>query len=172
MKTFLTTVHIAAILSMGLFYASCASESSSDISQDDTVKVTTVEVESADFDKYVANISIEGMSCEMMCGSKISSTLAALDGVKNTEIDFQAAGEANFAIVEYDAKTISEQEMIAAVQGIAGGIYKVNAVKVTHHKMAAAEIKKSDRSKMLSYKQADAQYRLPNIFSALAFVLR
>lgn len=125
------------------------------------VKVTFTE-EAGTSEKYMANIAIDGMACEMMCGSKIAGELNGLNGVKNTEIDFKGEGEVNFALVEFDANTVSEQEMIDAVQAIANGHYKVNAVEVKH--VVEATESQEEEDKVGSLKPT-LQYQLPNIFS-------
>jgi copper chaperone CopZ len=125
------------------------------------VKVTFTE-EAGASEKYMANIAIDGMACEMMCGSKIAGELNGLDGVKNTEIDFKGEGEVNFAVVEFDANTVSEQEMIEAVQAIANGHYKVNAVEVKH---VVAGAEKEEEEEKVSALKPTLQYQLPNIFS-------
>lgn len=125
------------------------------------VQVTFTE-EVGDQEKYVANIAIEGMACEMMCGSKISGTLADLEGVNNTSIDFKGEGEINHALVEFDATTISEQEMINAVHSIANGHYKVSSVEVKHIKKGDATPAEAEDASAYSPK---LDYSLPNVFS-------
>jgi len=68
--------------------------------------------------------------------------------------------------VEFDANTVSEQEMIKAVQAIANGHYKVNSVEVKHV-VAGPETEEKDEEKVSSYKP-ELQYQLPNIFSVFS----
>lgn len=161
MKTFNKLAFVFGTVIITLL-AGCSSdidESTTEASKD--VSVTFVE-ESGDADKYIASLSIDGMACEMACGSKISGTLAALTGVKNTSIEFNGAEEENFALVEYDANEISEKEMISAIEGLNNGHYSVKAVKVTHFtKSKAAE----DQSEKVGAVNQSFDYDLPNFFS-------
>jgi len=149
----------AAILS----FNACQTGSESRTEFQSDVPVTFTESQEGSAEKYVASLAITGMSCQMMCGSMITKTLAGLDGVKNTEIEFESAEEANFAIVEFDARKVSEKEMIAAVEKIADGHYKVASVKVVHYLPANA----AAESGATSYNQK-LDYKLPNIFSVFS----
>lgn len=84
-----------------------------------------------------ADLSIEGMSCEMMCGGSIKKALAKLPGVNSTEIEFVEGDEHDHAVVNYDATKVSDKEMIDAIQGLYDGQYKVVAVKITKQVPAA-----------------------------------
>jgi copper chaperone CopZ len=150
---------LAALILLG---ACGGSTESSQEKESSDVPVTFTE-EFGSEEKYVANIAIEGMACEMMCGNKIAGTLNELAGVKGTEIDFLGEGEINHALVEYDATTVSEQEMIEAVQSIASGHYKVSAVEVRHIKRG----EQAEGEKESAYAPS-LQYELPNVFSVFS----
>jgi len=146
-----------------LFMSGCSTSTDSNTVVENEAEVTFVE-ETADMEKYVASLSIDGMACEMACGSKISGTLADLTGVKNTSIEFNGAEEDNFAVVEFDASQISEKEMISAVEGLNNGHYSVKAVKITHFKKNEKELKED---KVGSVNQS-FDYDLPNFFSVFS----
>lgn len=78
-----------------------------------------------------ADISIEGMSCEMMCGGSIKKALAKLPGIEQTEIKFVEGDERDHAIVTYDESKVTDAQMIEAIQGLHDGQYKVLAVDIT-----------------------------------------
>lgn len=78
-----------------------------------------------------ADLKIDGMSCEMMCGSAIKQALAGLPGVEKTTIQFHEGEDADHAIVTYDESKITDEQMIEAVQQLHGGSYKVLAVSIT-----------------------------------------
>ena len=77
-----------------------------------------------------ADLKIEGMSCEMMCGGAIKKALAALPGIAETEIKFHAT-DGDHAIVTYDASKVDDSQMVEAVQKINDGAYKVLAIGIT-----------------------------------------
>lgn len=164
MKVRLNNITRSLFMVSVIFLGACTgTDQTSDAEINSDVKVTFTE-ESGTSEKYMANIAIDGMACEMMCGSKIAGELNGLNGVKNTEIDFKGEGEVNFAVVEFDANTVSEQEMIEAVQAIANGHYKVNAVEVKHV-VAGAETEDEVEEEKVSALKPTLQYQLPNIFS-------
>ncbi len=78
----------------------------------------------------IADLKIEGMTCEMMCGGAIKKALATLPGIAGTEIKFQTA-DGDHAIVTYDEGKVSDEQMIEAVQKANDGAYKVLAVDIT-----------------------------------------
>ena len=79
----------------------------------------------------MADLKIDGMSCEMMCGSAIKKALAGLPGITTTEIQFHEGEDADHAIVTYDESQVSDAQMIEAVQKIHDGAYKVMAISIT-----------------------------------------
>ena len=85
----------------------------------------------------VARLEVEGMMCAVACGSKIQKELLELDGVSNAHIDFDAERAENFVEVEFSSERVSPEAMAAKVHEIAGGIYHVNTVDVTHYALAA-----------------------------------
>lgn len=77
-----------------------------------------------------ADLKIEGMSCEMMCGGAIKKAIAALPGIAGTEIKFHAT-DGDHAIVIYDESKVSDAQLVEAVQKVNDGAYKVLAVNIT-----------------------------------------
>jgi len=166
MKTRLNKITRTLFVVSLVFFAACTeTDKTPEAETDSAVNVTFTE-ETGPNEKYLANIAIDGMACEMMCGSKIAGELNGLNGVKNTDIDFIGEGEENYAIVEYDANTVSEQEMIKAVQAIANGHYKVNSVEVKHV-VAGTQTEREEEDKVSAYRPG-LQYQLPNIFSVFS----
>ncbi len=86
-----------------------------------------------------ADLKIEGMSCEMMCGGAIKKALAALPGIADTEIKFHAA-DGDHAIVTYDASKVNDTQMVEAVQKINDGAYRVLAIGITKQVKGTANI--------------------------------
>ncbi|MCI5055796.1 MAG: cation transporter [Flavobacteriales bacterium] len=86
---------------------------------------TELEIE-ADETKTVANLTIEGMSCEKMCAGLINQKLAGLEGVKACEIDF----ENKVASVEYDDVKVNEDEMVNTITSLNDGQYSVTKIEV------------------------------------------
>lgn len=70
--------------------------------------------------------SISGMTCEIGCAKIIQSKLSKKTGITSAKVIFKDS----LGLVEYDANTISKEDIAAFVDGIAGGgLYKVNNTK-------------------------------------------
>jgi periplasmic mercuric ion binding protein len=69
----------------------------------------------------VANASskmfVSGMTCVMGCKGAIEKKLNATEGVESFAITF----EDSTAVVKFDSTVISKEEIIATVDGVAGG---------------------------------------------------
>lgn len=159
---------IAALAGMA-FYACSQGPVEESVESSSEVQVLRTEMTSeTGGERYVATLAIDGMGCAMACGSKISTALAGLDGVVNTDINFIGAGEANSAIVEFDAAQVSEKEMINIVNNLSGGHYEVKNVEIIHYAPASAGQMDADsekKEKMSSFPPSELDYKLPNIFS-------
>lgn len=92
-----------------------------------------------------ASFNIEGMSCEVMCASKIQKELTNTDGVQKASIDF----EKKSATVEYDAGKITPEKLVDVVEAVNGGdSYKVSNVKSSaDHAMYFPKEKKKKKNK-------------------------
>lgn len=79
-----------------------------------------------------AQIMIEGMTCERMCVNAVSKSIAAVPSVTVQEMRFDAEQSIDTLIVSYDASQISEQELIEAIESLAGGdTYHVKEVQLS-----------------------------------------
>ncbi|HEX8577496.1 MAG TPA: heavy metal-associated domain-containing protein [Flavobacterium sp.] len=73
-----------------------------------------------------ASFKIEGMSCAVMCASKIEKELAAMDGVQKATVDF----ETKTATVQFDDAKQSPGKLAEKVESVADGkTYKVSDIK-------------------------------------------
>ena len=121
----------------------------------------------------MADLSIDGMTCAMGCGSTIKSALAKLPGVSGTEVNFTEAGQTNHVVVTYDPAQVNDVEMVKAVQSIHNGDYKVVSVGITKQvvKEGASEAPAEDAgaSKVNASLEAVA---LPSIMALLERLVR
>ncbi len=122
----------------------------------------------------IADLSIDGMSCEMMCGSSIKKALAKLPGVNTTEIRFVEGDERDHAVVDYDASKVSDQEMITAIQSLYDGQYKVVAVHITKRVPAVGAVAQPQKGAEVRTVGAidPAAIVVPGILGLLSYVLR
>ncbi len=121
-----------------------------------------------------ADLTIEGMSCEMMCGGSIKKALAKLPGVSGTEIVFVEGEESNHAVVTYNENEVSDAELVAAIQGLYDGQYQVNGIAITRQVKGSAqtgsrEVEAVQESKVSVY--APAAILLPSVITILSRIL-
>ena len=123
----------------------------------------------------MADLSIDGMSCEMMCGGSIKKALAQLPGVSATEISFIEGETVDHAIVTYDESQVTDAQMVEAIQKLHDGQYKVMAVTITKQVKAAGgttdEAVETKAEGGVSV-QVPAQALLPGILAILTQILR
>ena len=122
-----------------------------------------------------ADISIDGMSCEMMCGGSIKKALAKLPGIESTEIKFVEGDEQDHAIVSYDDTKVTDDQMIEAIQALHDGQYKVMAVKVTKQVKSAASSNESvsnpRESATVTARAPSSSIILPSLLAILTRIL-
>lgn len=71
-------------------------------------------------------INISGMTCEIGCAKTIQSKLSKKAGVTSAKVIFKDS----LGLIEYDANTISAEDINAFINGIAGGdLYTVKSSK-------------------------------------------
>ena len=84
-------------------------------------------------DKVISeNYTIEGMMCSMGCVADVTKAVQDLDGFKTVNFDVDKERKIGYAIVTFDAEVLSREEVVAAIQGVSEGAYKVNGVKKAH----------------------------------------
>lgn len=122
----------------------------------------------------IADLSIEGMSCEMACGGAIRKALAKL-GVDGTEIKMAEAEGPDHAVVTYDATKVSDEQMINAIQAIHDGQFKVVAVSITKQVKGSAngkaEPSKSEKEDGVQA-YSPSEVVLPSVLAILSRILR
>ncbi len=82
--------------------------------------------------KQNVSLAISGMTCEIGCAKTIQSKLTKKGGVLNAKVVFKDS----IANIEFDANTTSKKDLIAFIDGIAGGdLYKASetSVKIKAH---------------------------------------
>lgn len=110
-----------------LFLTSCKDNA---VATTETATETTTESKTTALVGKVetASFTIDGMSCEIMCASKIQKELTATEGVQNATVDF----DKKLATVEYDAGVTSPEKLIEKVEAVNGGdSYKVSNLKTS-----------------------------------------
>ena len=122
-----------------------------------------------------ADLSISGMSCEMMCGGAIKKALAQVQGVSTTEIKFVEGDENDHAIVTYDPDQVNDAQLVEAVQKIHDGQYKVVAVAVTKQEKGDGAASEDGEAAEAADAKVNAELpalRLPSLLELLSLILR
>ena len=133
------------------------------------VSVNEIKVGNIDDVKTVAELEIEGMTCAIGCAKMIKKTVSDLNGVKLTEVNFNADSPIDYAIVEYNPDEINELEMAAVIQSLVDGQYKVNKIVVNKYIYAESleeEIIEKDQTSGL-----DIKFSFPNILEVFTLIL-
>ena len=103
-----------------------------------------------------ASFTIDGMSCEIMCASKIQKELTTTEGVQNATVDF----DKKLATVEYDAGVTSPEKLIELVEAVNGGdSYKVSNLKTSadHASLFQEKEKKKTRKERKAAEEKSAK---------------
>lgn len=123
----------------------------------------------------MADLSISGMTCEMMCGGSIKKALAALPGVTSTEIKFTEGDAIDHAIVTFDPAKVNDAELVKTVQALHEGQYKVSAIAITKQVKGAANSTEEEPAAQGTEVQVSAslpELVMPSLFGFLARMLR
>jgi copper chaperone CopZ len=170
-------------LSIALLASACIGTATTDAVADAAAQAAAAGIERVVTDQVInagtpvttADLAIDGMSCEMMCGGSIKKALAKLPGISGTEIAFVEGDERDHAIVTYDPAQVSDAQMIEAIQALHDGQYQVKAVHITRQVMAAgaegtAPAAAGDAASVEAYIPRPAV--LPSLVALLSQILR
>lgn len=129
---------IALLMLASIGFVSCKKETAAEPKQEE-VQVETVETtETPAAKEVVANqtidFKVDGMTCAMGCAAKIEKELNAMPGVAHAKVDF----DAKKAVVSFDNQQLSQDQIVAKVESIADGTYKVSDVQQSSEELAVA----------------------------------
>ncbi len=148
---------IFGIVLVASVISSCGSSSES--TEKASVEVSTENLTVADY-------AVEGMVCAMGCAATIEKDVADLTGVVNANVDYEA-GKAHF---EFDKAVISEKEIIAKIESIADGQYKVNQWVEENNLEEVVEsddVEASEESEESITNVRIPSFKIPNLFTLL-----
>ena len=99
-----------------------------------------------------ASFNVDGMTCEIMCASKIQKELTAKDGVQKATVDF----ENKLATIEYDSGVTSPEKLVEMVEAVNGGdSYKVSNLKSSADQAMVYKEKEKEKKKSRKQRKAD-----------------
>ena len=80
-------------------------------------------------------LEIDGMMCEIGCAGKIKKELLEQESVSSVIIDFEKGRETDYAIVEFDPKGNTTENIYGTVNAIADGkLYTVKSIETTYYR--------------------------------------
>lgn len=105
---------VSIILSSALVFSMLSSCSSNETKQEVAIEIAPENV-------LVADYEIEGMVCAMGCAKTIQDELIGINGVAACNVSFEE-GKAH---IEFDKTQLTEKDIIAKIESLADGQYKV-----------------------------------------------
>ncbi len=119
-----------------------------------------------------AKLAVNGMACEIMCGGLIKKSLKSLDGVATADVSFNPEDKSGMAEVDFDDQRITEKELVAAIEKLNDGQYKVKAVEIVVTETSYEKLEKEtgldkNPEQMMDKQISLPSLSLPNIFDVL-----
>lgn len=114
----------------------------------------------------IADYAIDGMVCAMGCAATIEKDVVGMAGVVVSDVDYEI-GKAHF---EFDAAIITEKEIIAKIESIANGQYKVGEWiedNNTENDAETGEDEESGETKETITEVSLPSFEIPNLFTLL-----
>lgn len=116
----------------------------------------------------VADFAIEGMVCAMGCAKTIEDEIGVLSGIAVSTIDFET-GKAHF---EYDKTQLTEKDIIAKIESLADGQYKVGEWKEEVESTGNTEQDTKEESNVTTEDKSKVSvklpsFQIPNLFTFL-----
>lgn len=135
-----------------LFLTSCQDKAVATTETETTTTKTETKTVAAVGKVETASFTIDGMSCEIMCASKIQKELAATEGVQKASVNF----EKKLATVEYDPAVTSPENLAEKVEAVNGGdSYKVSNMKSSADHAMLFQEKTKEKKKTRKQRKAD-----------------
>lgn len=138
MKQLFTTRVFLALFVITVFNACDQAPKTIEI---ETTNTSTSSKEVLAENKSAVNMKIEGMVCAMGCAKFIEDKVAAMDGVVQSKVNYEA-GTANF---EFDQTVLSAKDIESFINEIHDGQYKAEISEVPTE--AKEEVKSEGKSK-------------------------
>jgi mercuric ion binding protein len=145
---------IKSIFLLTIFVAIFSCENNEEHNEDSSA------VEVSEKNLTFADYAVEGMVCAMGCAATIEKDVKGLNGVVASNVDYES-GKAHF---EFDNSIVSEKEIIAKIEGIANGQYKVGTW--SEEKEEENEVEATDTEKPITEVTLPS-FEIPNLFHLL-----
>jgi periplasmic mercuric ion binding protein len=166
MKIFFKFKLIVLVSVITVFAVSCGNN---EVAENAIETIFTAEVVEGDDEKTMVVIELEGMTCEVGCARYIKGKLATLEGVEQTEVNF----DQDLAKVTFNPELLDEKQIVTFIHSLNDGQYKVNKInKVqTLKKQGASSTESGNQSASSNDHVENLNYEsfrsiaFPNIFN-------
>lgn len=160
MKYFTKKISLLVLSATLIISVSSCSSSEEDVVIDKT-EINTDNI-------VVADYAIDGMVCAMGCAKTIQDELSATNGVASCEVNY----EEKTAHVEFDGSQLSEVEIIALIEGMADGKYKVvksedEIIEESSEEIEVEDVETSEDSETSVVEVNLPSFEMPNLFELL-----
>lgn len=132
-------------------------------------KQTVIETVGENIGYAESTLSIDGMSCEIMCGNMIKDELKKFDGVELVSIDFNAERNENYCTVKYQQSSQTPEKFVEAVEALNKGAYEVSTVKTSVWVEKTENPTEENKGETASISPSDL---IPGIFSVFSYVFK
>ena len=112
----------------------------------------------ADADQQIA-LKVEGMVCAVGCAKYIEKEVAKMAGVADCEVDF----ENETAEISFSSESMTEQEIVEAINGLNNGQYKVSVVDLNSVKEKTESVPEQDVKETPSV--TEVAFRFPELIT-------
>lgn len=156
------TKEIALVALMSILIISVSSCSSSE--EDVVIEKTEINTDKI----VVVDYAIDGMVCAMGCAKTIQDELSATNGVASCEVNY----EEKTAHIEFDESQLTESEIIALIESLADGKYKVSKSeeKVVEEPAEDVEVEDAETGEDSENSVVEVSlpsFEIPNLFELL-----
>lgn len=158
--------HLIFSLMILLVISSCSSDAK--VSNEEAQENAQVDV----VPDRMLTMEIEGMVCEMGCGSSIRKELVGLGGVSAVEFDFEEERASNTAKIAFDKDKVSVDEIVKAIGEINKGQFTVG--KVSSETLQESHVHQNESAHAEEKAQTEVQsvgFEIPNLLDFFAEIM-
>ncbi|MDF1673384.1 MAG: heavy metal-associated domain-containing protein [Vicingaceae bacterium] len=111
----------------------------------------------------VADYAIDGMVCAMGCAKTIQDELSSTNGVASCDVNY----EEKTAHIEFDESQLTELEIIALIESLADGKYKVSKKGASTEDVEVEDLEEAEDSEGSIVEVSLPSFEMPNLFELL-----
>lgn len=141
----------------------------------DQGKTEVTEVQKVVIPNKLLTVEIDGMVCQMGCGSAIRKALLETGGVSSCEFDFEEERKTNISKISFDKNAVSADKLVKIISELNEGQFTTGQVKTVtltdvagHEEIKTSEVKPLKSTVNVS---SSSGIQLPNLLELLSALL-